>query len=266
MTMSPKAKLQRQPVELRFPPDEAWDNIVSDFELTPVQADILKFTVEEALDGISSYQAKLKNQRARPLLINRLKGFEKALAHLRDECRRSAGLMHDFLPHDALEYVGRSLTFAAMGEALGKNVIPPNLDHKIEVKRSVGGRVTLKFMEEYSRPSREALGLRLGHVILTRFVERIHAPLAKWIELKSLDKGGRLAGFARRYLIYRLAKAAPEIIGKRATIAKTGKFVDLCTDVLAVCGLPARGIAEAIPAAVTELRADQAKWRRRTTP
>jgi hypothetical protein len=95
-------------------------------------------------------------------LINRLKGFEKALARLHDECRRSADVMHDFLPHDTLEYVGRSLTFTAMGEALGKNVIPPNFDHKMEVKRSVGERITIEFVEEFSRPSREALGLRLA--------------------------------------------------------------------------------------------------------
>jgi len=254
-------KAQRQDIQLRFPLTEEWNNIIRDFKLNPTQAETLKFTVEEALAGICSYQAKLKKPPTRSLLIDRLKRFEKALARLRDECRRGADLMHDFLPHDTLEYVGRSLTFAAMGEALGKNVIPPNFDHKIEVKRSVGERITLEFMEEFSRPSREALGLRLGHVILTRFIERIHAPLAKWIELKRVDKGGREAGFARRYLIYRLAKAAPEIIGKPATVAVTGTFADLCTSVALACGLPETGIAKAIPAVVRELRADQAKGR-----
>jgi hypothetical protein len=259
----PKLRAQRPPVELRFPATEAWQNIVRDFQLTPAQADMLKFTVEDALQGISSYRAKLKSQPTRPLLINRLQSFEKALARLHDECRRSADLMHDFLPHDTLEYVGRSLTFAAMAEALGKNVIPPNIDHKIEVKRSAGERITLEFMEEFSRPSREALGLRLGHVILSQLVERIHGPLAKWIELKRFDKGGRAAGFARRYLIYRLAKATPEIIGKPATVSVTGTFADLCTSVAQACSLPETGLAKAIPAVVRELRADQAKWRRR---
>jgi hypothetical protein len=252
---------QRQDVELRFPLTEEWNNIVHDFNSTPLQADMLKFTVEEARGGIGSYLAKLKNQPTRPLLINRLKEFEKALARLHDECRRSADLMHDFLPHGTLGYVGRSLTFAAMGEALGKNVIPPNFDHKIEVKRSVGERITLEFMEEFSRPSREALGLRLGHVILTQFVERIHAPLAKWIELKSFDKGGRAAGFARRYLIYRLAKAAPEIVGKPAMVAVTGTFADLCTAVALACGLLETGIAKAIPVVVRKLRGNPRKLR-----
>ena len=45
--------------------------------------------------------------------------------------------------------------------------------------------------------------------------------------MKSLDEGGRPADVARNYLIYQLAEAAPEIIGKPATVATTGRFVDL---------------------------------------
>jgi hypothetical protein len=94
--------------------------------------------------------AHRKTQPSRALLVGRLRRFEKALRRLRDECRRSADLMHDFLLHDTLEYVGRSLTFSAMGEALGKNVMPRNFDEKIKVKRSVGERITLEFMEEFT--------------------------------------------------------------------------------------------------------------------
>jgi hypothetical protein len=211
--------------KLRFPPSKEWQNILLDFALMPTQAETLEITIKEALDGISHYNQKLKTQPSRALLVGRLRRFEKALRRLRDECRRSADLMHDFLLHDTLEYVGRSLTFSAMGEALGKNVIPRNFDEKIKVKRSVGERITLEFMEEFSLPSREALGLNHGHVLLTHFIERIHQPLARWIEMKSLDKGGRPVNVARSYLIYQLAEAAPDIIGKPATVATTGRFV-----------------------------------------
>ena len=46
---------------------------------------------------ISHYNQKLKTQPSRALLVGRLRRFEKALRRLRDECRRSADLMHDFL-------------------------------------------------------------------------------------------------------------------------------------------------------------------------
>jgi hypothetical protein len=68
---------------------------------------------------VTRYQAKLKNQPSRSLLVDRLKTFEKALCGLQDECRRSTDLMHDFLPHDTLGYIGQSLTFSAMSEAGG---------------------------------------------------------------------------------------------------------------------------------------------------
>jgi hypothetical protein len=110
---------------------------------------------------------------------------------------------------------------------------------------------------------REALGLKNGHVILQHFIERIHTPLARWIELKSRDKGGRPADAVRNYFIYQLAEAAPEIIGKPARVAVTGKFVDLCTSVFQACGLPEDGIGKAIPQVVRKLRANKAKWRRR---
>ena len=59
-------------------------------------------------------------------LLGRLKSFEKVLARLHDECRRSVDLMHDFLPTEMLAYIGQSLTFSAMSEALGQNVISQN--------------------------------------------------------------------------------------------------------------------------------------------
>jgi hypothetical protein len=260
---SPRAEAQAQEVVLRFPTLEQWNNIVHDFKLAPAQANTLKMMLEETLDGISRYREKLQKQPSHALLVDRMKTFEKALSDLRDECRRSADLMQFFLPNDTLAYIGLSLTFSAMGEALGKNVFPRNFDFKIEVKQSLGERITLASMEEFSRPSREALGLKHGHLILKHFIDQIHAPLARWTELKSLDEGGRPADVVRRYLIYQLAEAAPEVIGKSATVASTGKFVDLCTSVLQACGLPESGIAKAIPPVVRTLRADQSKWRRR---
>jgi hypothetical protein len=238
----PQAKTKRRDVELSFPPPEEWENIIHDCKLTPAQASALKFTLCEGLDDISRYRVKLQS---RALLVDRLKKLEKALNHLQHECRRSAELMQNFLPIDTLVYIGQSLTISAMREMLGRSVFP-------------------KKQDKHAR--RETLGLKYGHLILTRFIERIHAPLARWIELDRLNKGGRPADAVRRHLIYCLAEAAPEIIGKPATVAITGKFADLCTAVLQACGLPEAGIAKAISPVVRKLRADRAKRRIGYTP
>jgi hypothetical protein len=145
-----------------------------------------------------------------------------------------------------------------------KGCLPERFDFylKIRIKREQGERFTVASVEHDTRPKRETLGLQHGHVLLTHFIKRVHQPLATWIEMKSLDKGGRPADVARSYLIYQLAEAAPDIIGKPATGATTGRFVDLCTAVLVACGLPEAGIEKAIPPVVRKLQANQGKRRR----
>jgi hypothetical protein len=256
---------QRRPIEPHFPSDEAWINIARDLKLTPAQRDTLKITLREALDEIAHFNMKLQNQPnppSRALLIDRLKPFKKALDGLMKESRGNAGLMQSFLPHNTLAYIGQSLTFSAISEALGRDVFPKNFDFKIALKRSQGERITFASMEDLSRPRRETLGLEYGGAILMHFIDRIHAPFEKWLEFSRQNEGGRPANAARKHLIYQLAEAAPDIIGKPATVAGTGTFVDLCTSVLQACGLSAIGIAEAIPPVVKKLRADQKRWRR----
>jgi hypothetical protein len=245
-----------------FPEPESWANIVCDCKLTDAQANTLKITLKDALGDIDRYQKRP----SRDVQVKHLKLFEKALKRLRDECQRSAKLMEFFLPSDTLDFIGESLTFSAMSEALGRDVFPKNYDFQIQVKQSQGKRITLASMEQDTRPRRGALGLKHGHLILTYLIERIHGPLERWMELDRLNKGGRKPDAVRRYLIYRLAEAAPDILGKAAAVSTTGKFVDLCSAVLVACGLPESGIAKAVPPVVKRLRADQANWRVRHTP
>jgi hypothetical protein len=257
---------QGQEVEFRRPPNEEWENIARDFKLTSEQKNTLAIVVCEALDDIIRYHKKLQSQPSRALLVYRLKEFEKAIRRLQYECRHSAELMQHFLPADTLVYIGQALTFSAMSEALGRSEFPKIVDVKIDRMRTKGERITLASIEDLARPKREALGLKYGHLILTHFIERIRAPFPGYVELARQNKGGRPAEAARRHLIYRLAEAAPEIIGKPATVAITGKFADLCTSVLQACGLPEAGIAKAIPPVVRKLRADRAKRRIGYTP
>jgi len=244
-----------------FPDPESWANIVRDCKLTDAQANKLEITLKEALDYIDGYHSRLQNRPGRDVQVKHLKLFEKALKRLRNECQRGAKLMEFFLPSDTLGFIGESLTFSALSEALGRDVFPKSYDFKIQVKQSQGDRITLASLEQDTRRTREALGLKHGHLILTYLIERIHGPLERWIELNRLNKGGRNPDAVRQYLIYHLAEAAPAILGKAASISTTGEFVDLCSAVLVACGLPESGIAKAVPTVVKRLRADQAKWR-----
>jgi hypothetical protein len=173
-----------------FPEPESWANIVRDRKLTDAQANTLKITLKEALDDIDRYQKRP----SRDVLVKHLKLFEEALKRLQDECQRSAKLMEFFLPSDTLDFIGESLTFSAMSEALGRDVFPKNYDFQIQVKQSQGKRITLASVEQDTRPRRRALGLKHGHLILTYLIERIHGPLERWMELDRLNKGRSKAG------------------------------------------------------------------------
>jgi hypothetical protein len=254
---SSKRKRVGRHVDIRAPSSEDWENIIRDLKLTSAQARTLKDVLDSAIADIRRYRQKLENEPDRAELVRRLKRFAKFLRYLRDECGRAVHLMQHFLPHDTLAYIGQSLTFSAMSEALGRDVFPRHLDLKIEHMRASDKRVTLAFLEQDTRATRQALGLKHGNLFLTQFIERLHGPLTRWIELDRQNKGGRPANAVRGYLIYRLAEATPDIIGELASISSTGTFVELCTAVLVACGLPEAGIAKAIPGVVSKLRRDQ---------
>ena len=168
-----------------------------------------------------------------------------------------------FLPNDTLGYIGRSLTFSAIGEALGENVFPQHLDSLIGQMVADGKQITMAALEQEGISKREVLGLQHGHLILKHFIDAINAPLKKWLEIDKLNKGGRPPQMARTVLIHRLAEAAPDIIGKRAPVAATGAFVTLCSLVLPACGLSAKGVEKAIPPIVKPVRAEQERRSRR---
>jgi hypothetical protein len=261
-----KTSNAKRDARVMFPEPASWAIVVRDCKLTDAQANTLKITLKEALDNIDSYYSKLQNRPNRDVLVKHLKRFEKVLKRLENECQRSAELMEFFLPFDTLRFIGQSLTFLAMNEALGRDVFPRNYDLRVEFEHSRGKRITLASVERDTRPMRVALGLKHGHLILTYLIERIHGPLERWIELDRLNKGGRKPDAVRRHLIYRLAEAAPAILGKAASVSTTGKFVDLCSAALVACGLPESGIEKAVPTVVKRLRADQAKWRTGDAP
>src|SRR5262249_1146145 len=137
-----------------FPDPESWANIVRDCKLTDAQANKLEITLKEALDYIDSYYSKLQNRPRRDVQVKHLKVFEKGIKSLRNECQGGAKLMEFFLPSDTLGFIGESLTFSAMSEALGRDVFPKNYDFKIQVKQSQGERITLASLEQDTRPTR----------------------------------------------------------------------------------------------------------------
>jgi hypothetical protein len=245
-----------------FPEPEVWNSIVRELDLSATQRNELEITLRHVVADVAFYRSEKDKEPERALQTTRLKRMERALGNLQGEIDRSIHLMGHFLPHDTMAHIGRSFTFSAIVGALGEEVRPSS---SVDVRmlsdfRSLlakENQISVLALDEPTRPRREALGLTRGHQILKHFIDAIHAPLKKWVELDKLNKGGRTPAMARKYLIYCLACKAPGIIGKPATISTSGPFVRLCALLLPACGLSARGIEKAIPPIVRQVRAER---------
>jgi hypothetical protein len=248
--MTPKP----QSLEIQFPDPQSWSVLIRDLKLTDVQANILCITIIHVIEDLTHYKSVVDKTPTRPFLVERLKAMEQALENLRAELDRSSDIMDYLLPHDTLEQVGELLTFSAMKEALGEDVSPEDTGIVIGNMIQSNNTITMMSLEDHYSKRRQVLGLKKGHIFLKYFIEHVHAPLSKWVEIDKLNIGGRPPNMTRYYLIYRLAEAAAEIIGRRAGVGKSGPFVRLCAQVLPACGLSADGIDSAVPEIVKEMR------------
>ncbi len=260
---NPEAKNEAKDFVFAFPKPDDWKNIVHDLKLTKIQERELEITVRHVLADIERYRAVERKSPPRDKLVAALKRLEKALRRLQYEIDSTANHMEYFLPHDTMEYIGWSLTFSAIGEALGTDVFPKNFDLQLQRMSSKGGPITLPSLEDLSQPMRRALGLKHGHVILAHFIDQVYAPLKKWVSLNKLNKGGRPAeNIFRSFIIRRLAERSSLIVGRCATTTPKGKFAELCIAVLPACGWSSDGIEKAIEAVLGKMKGKKRKQKK----
>ncbi len=257
--MSDSNPITHPGARIRLPDDKELREIARGLQLGKAGVHEIRLAICHAQETEAFILNVLEARPDRETLVQHLKKLEKSLRTLILVLEQSAELAAFLMPHEALSAIGKALTFSYMGEALGVPVFPRN-----EAAQSAGlhnGETppTVEAVETHFLPWREALGLKHGHLALLHLLRDIHAPLQRSIEALRLNKGGRTADLARDILIYELARAAPEIIGKRAPVAKEGPFVKLCADVAAYCDLPEEGIEAAIPRVVGRFNKDWPK-------
>jgi hypothetical protein len=287
-TKNPNVEKEAKSVNFAFPAPDDWKNIAHDLKLTKIQENELEITIRHVIANIVRYQAAERKALPRDTLVAALKRLEKALGRVQYEMERGRDLTNHFLPSNTLEFIGKSFTFTAIGQAVGKDVFPIDADYTIQSmyennegsspgserrsslvrKRRVkqaptfGGLeaielrrgISLKGLENRFCNDRVALGYKNGGKILKHFIDFIHADLKSWVEADRRNEGGRPANIFRKYIIQRLAKRSPFIIGKRATTTSGGRFSELCIGVLPACGFSSRGIEKAIAAVLEEMK------------
>lgn len=261
-TKSVKNKKQKEPdkienhlmQELGAPSKEVWLEEFKQFDFTKEQRHELEVVLMNLREDIYQFNKKTKEIGLRTENKRRLIALEKALAKVRYFLEHYQDGMDNWLPFDMREEIGLLSNFLIAQEALGEKTYSDRLNREIVDAAYRQTPLTIEKVEEKLVPSRKSIGLLAGHKILLNFIQRIHEPLRKWREMEQDNKGGGPAQKTQRAVIYWLAWSAPEIIGRKASIRKTGRFVELCAAVLSACGLPNPSVGDSVPKIVKKAR------------
>jgi hypothetical protein len=243
--------------ELVVPSEEVWLEEFKQFDFTKEQRRELEVVLINLREDIYQFNKKTKEIGLRTENKRRLIALEKALAKTRYLLEHYQDGMDNWLPFDMREEIGLLSNFLIAQEALGEKTYSDRLNREIVDAAYQNSPLTIEKVEEKLVPSRKSIGLLAGHKILLNFVQRIHEPLIKWREMERENKGGSPAQKTQRAIIYWLAWSAPEIIGRKAAIRKTGRFVELCSAVLSACGLPNPSVGDSAPKIVKKALKDK---------
>ena len=233
--------------ELVIPSDEVWNEEFKKFKFTQEQKHELKIVLQHLREDIRFYNKRAKEIGLRSENKRRLLELEKALAKTRYFLEHYQAGMDNWLPFDMREEIGFLSNFIFAEEILGEKTYSDRINREIIDAAYQQKPLTIEKIEEKLLPSRQCIGLLAGHKILLNYIQRIHEPLRKWREMERNNKGGSPLNKTQSIVIYWLAWAAPEIIGKKAARAKHGPFVRLCQAVLSAHGLPNDSVGDTVP-------------------
>jgi hypothetical protein len=242
---SRKSKTATEP-HLKIPAQETIKEIAADLDLSVDQTTVLESVVRNALTDALLYQSVRSRDGDRDDLIRDLIELEKRLGRVISFLEGRTNILKEILPTAVLDEFGELFSFTGIGRALGKDVFPENPHLLMKYVKDRKLPFGLVPAEAFFARKRADLGLLHGDALFLRVLRLIHAPLETWLAAKAADKGGRPRSAERRFIIERLAKAAPEILGAEPTASVTGRFVQLCERVLTASGFAEDGIDKAV--------------------
>ena len=90
--------------------------------------------------------------------------------------------------------------------------------------------------------------------VMSYLLDRIRRPIAEWLAIAAMDKGGNKPQSDRQLLILLLARDSRQIIEEAASATSNGPFHNLCSWVLPACGIGMEGLEDAIARCLKKYR------------
>lgn len=198
-----------------LPNEENWEEIRRDLKLSDVQAHALHATLRE-VEGLckelATYLAKSKVKQSLKVLDRLLSKAHRGLQ--RTDIRQALASVE---MHGALSAL---LSREAGAEIYGENSIDQLAHDRLVNERT--------------------------HEAMSYALKKMRRPIAEWLALASLDKGGNRPKSDRQVLILLLARDASQIIGTKPSTTKNGPFHQLCSWIFPRCGISDDGLEDAI--------------------
>ena len=215
----------KNPETIDLPSPAALDEITREFKLNDSQRREFELVLRHARQDLEGYFQTRIGRGPRKDRMDQLAALDKAMARLVDYLNKDLDLMNENLPFECREAIAWCASAQLIAAVTGENV------------SEAGARVSHK---------EEAVGLHHGARILAEQLQLIREPIRAVLAEKSTDPGGPEPDHLRAFLIRALAKAAPLIIGQRATGTSKGKFPRLIAAVFAALEIDESGLEKAI--------------------
>jgi hypothetical protein len=251
---------KRELQTLTVPTDSQFIEVVDDFGLANGPAAVLDFVIRDSLADLRSYQGWRRRKTGHDEKIAApIEEIYKLLSKLVSFLEANPGVLKEILPASAGEKLGELFSFTGIGRALNRDVFPDDGKLMRSYLRRSARRFDIACAERFYARAREDHGLLQGDRLFLCALRVVLEPLEGWFAAKAANRGGRPANVERRFLIQRLAKAAPQVLGSEPPTSVGSRFVELCERVLPLCGFAEDGIDKAV---VSVLSASKGKSRR----
>jgi hypothetical protein len=232
---------------LKVPKDAQIKAVVGGFRLAKGQAAVLDFIVKDTLADLRSYQGwrvhKIDHDER---VAEPIDEIYQSLSRLVSSLEAYPNALKDILSAPTGAKLGDLFSFTGIGKALDRDAFPDDGKSLRSHFRRNAQQFDIAAAEKFYARPREDYGLLYGDRLLLYALRVVLEPLEGGFAAKAANKGGRPPNIERRYLIERLTKAAPKILGSEPPISVGSRFVELCERVLPLCGFSKDGIDKAV--------------------
>lgn len=198
-----------------LPNEESWAELRLNLRLSDVQADALHATLREAEGLCRELAADLAKSEVKRSLL--------ALDRLLSNAHR--GLQRGDIRQALASIEMHGALSALLSREAGAEIHGENSINELAHDRLLNERT---------------------HEAMSYVLEKMRRPIADWLALAALDKGGSRPKSDRQVLILLLARDSSQIIGTKPSTAKNGPFHLLCSWVCSRCGIADDGLEEAM--------------------